>query len=102
MPQEYVLITTLSHFKSQFAIPLEEFEKLNFGDPIDREKLLSALESLPVKEFSQTHLGEVVADAVIYDEQDILSIFDVENTYLNKWSTEKKLEWINNWKEQPF
>jgi hypothetical protein len=102
MPQEYVLVTTLSHFKSKFAIPLEEFDKLELGDPIDTEKLLTTLTKLSVKEFSQKHLGDVVADVAVYNEADTLTLFKADNDYLSSWSDDKKLAWIADWKEEPF
>jgi hypothetical protein len=99
MSNEYVLVTTLSHFKLKYAIPRDAYDKLNLGDPIDREQLLQVVGS--VKEFSQAHLGEVVADVVIYDETDILSIFDTDNDYLASWTQEQKIAWINRWQEEP-
>lgn len=100
MSNEYVVVTTLSHFKLKYTIPLAEFEQFDLGEPIDQQKLLARVESGSIKEFSQSHLGEVVADVAVYDEQDIISVFDEDNNYLSGWSKEKKLDWINRWKDE--
>ena len=52
-----------------------------------------------IKEFSQDHIAENVVDAFILDEPRVLQLFDRDNDYLSSWSEEKKLKWINNWKE---
>lgn len=99
MSNEYVIINTLSHFKSKYVIPLKEFEALGFTEPLDRTKMLNLLASGSIKEFSQSHLGDVVGDVSVYSEEDTLFYFDQDNAYLSGWTKEKKLEWINNWKE---
>lgn len=99
MSNEYVIITMLTHFKSKFAIPRAEFEALNLSEPLDQSDLLTLINNTPVKEFSQTHLGDVVGDVSLYTEEDVLTIFDVDNQYLSGWTKEKKLDWINKWKD---
>lgn len=97
--QEYVLVTTLSHFKIKYAIPIQDFEALGFSQPIDTEKLSKYIETGKVKEFTQKHLGEVVADAAVYTQDDLLTIFDVDNDYLKNWTREQKIAWIDRWEE---
>lgn len=99
MSDNYVMITTLSHFKLKYAIPQADFDALGFTEPLDREKLAELVAHGKVKEFSQTHLGEVVGDASVYTQDDILTIFDHDNTYLAGWTKEKKIEHINKWQE---
>jgi len=98
MSNEYVLITALSHFKLKYAIPREDFDALGFKEPLDQQQLIDYLSSGQVKEFSQTHLGEVVGDVSVHEEEDVLTLFDVDNAYLSGWTKEKKLEWIRAWK----
>lgn len=99
MSNEYVLITTLSHFKLKYAMPAEDFKKLGFSDPVDQTKLAELINQGRLKEFSQTHLGEVVSEVSVLNESDILTVFDAENDYLKAWSQDKKLEYIKNWSE---
>lgn len=97
MSDNYVIITTLSHFKLKYAIPQVDFDALGFSEPIDREELMQLVSSGRVKEFSQTHLGEVIGDVSVYTEEDALTIFDIDNDYLKEWSKEKKIAYIKNW-----
>lgn len=99
MSKEYVLVTTISHFKIKYAIPSDEFNKLGFSEPVNTEKLADYINSGKVKEFTQHHLGENVADVSVYNEEDIVELFDLDNAYLAKWPTSQKIEWINRWEE---
>jgi hypothetical protein len=102
MSDEYVLITTLSHFKLKYAIPREDFEALGFTEPLDQQKLIDLVNQGKVREFSQTHLGEVVGDVSVYAEDDMLTIFDTDNNYLSGWSKDKKISFMRNWKEDEY
>ena len=99
MSDEYVLITTLSHFKLKYAIPREDFEALGFTEPLDQQKLIDLVNQGKVREFSQAHLGEVVGDVSVYAEDDMLTLFDADNEYLSGWSKDKKISFMRNWKE---
>lgn len=99
MSENYVFITTLSHFKLKYAIPQSAFDSLGFKEPIDTDELLSLVNSGRFKEFSQTHLGEVVSDVSVYTEEDALTIFDIDNSYLSQWSEEQKLSYLSSWDE---
>jgi hypothetical protein len=98
--EEYVLVTTISHFRIKYSIPRKDFEALGYGEPIDTEKLATYIQAGNVKEFSQYHLGENVCDVAVYKEEDVLELFDLDNAYLAKWPTTQKIEWINRWKEE--
>ena len=101
MSKEYVLVTTISHFKLKYAIPVEEFEKLGFSEPINTEMLSQYVGSGAVREFTQAHLGENVSDVSVYKQEDLLELFDLDNPYLNKWTTDAKIAWIDKWEEEP-
>lgn len=96
---EYVLVTTISHFRLKYAIPVKAFEALGYSEPIDQEKLSKYLAEGNIKEFSQLHLGENVCDVTMYDEQDMLKLFDEDNAYLASWTDEQKIDWIQRWQE---
>lgn len=99
MSDNYVIITTLSHFKLKYAIPQKDFDALGFNEPIDPEKLIALVSSGRVREFSQAHLGEVLSDVSVYTEEDALTIFDIDNAYLSEWSKEQKLKYLASWDE---
>jgi hypothetical protein len=100
MSTNYVLITTLSHFKLKYAIPEAAFAELGFSEPIDQQKLLELINSGKFKEFSQTHLGEVLADVSQYTQEDMLAIFNEDNDYLSDWTTDKKVDYLDKWDEE--
>jgi hypothetical protein len=97
MSDNYVIITTLSHFKLKYAIPQKDFDALGFAEPLDREQLLQLVSNGNVNEFSQTHLGEVVADVSVHTEEDTLTLFDYDNSYLSGWSKDKKIQHLKDW-----
>jgi hypothetical protein len=99
MSKEYILVTTISHFRLKYAIPAKEFEALGYSEPINQEKLSAYLSTGHVKEFSQFHLSENVCDVTVHNEQDMLKIFDEDNAYLSSWPTEQKIDWIQRWEE---
>lgn len=96
---EYVLVTTISHFRLKYAIPLKEFEALGYSEPIDQEKLSKYLSQGAVKEFSQLHLGENVCDVSVHSQEQILDVFNTDNAYLASWPDEQKIDWIQRWQE---
>ena len=94
---EYVEITTLSHFKLKYVLPVDVFERMGFSEPIDQKALLDCINAGEFKEFSQKHLGEVIADVNAYTEEDMLEIFDKDNEYLINWPLERKIAYLKNW-----
>lgn len=92
MTKKYAVIHTISHFRHIYAIPMEDTDEL-----IHMKDLVTCEE---VKEFSQEHISEDIYYATEMTENEVLKLFDEQNDYLSGWSTEKKLEWINNWKEE--
>lgn len=98
---DFVLVTTISHFRLNYVIPKTVFEKLGYQEPVDTEKLSNYIHAGNVKEISQAHLGENVVEIREYSKDDMLKKFDELNEYLIEWSTEKKLEFLSDWQEFP-
>ena len=103
--ERYVVVTAVSQFRQRYAIPVSELQKLNPHEDITKrlaKQIEWAQDSVTcedVKEFSQHWLGESIVDTFILDEDRVLNLFDRDNDYLSSWSKEKKLEWLNDWKE---
>lgn len=93
---KYIEITTLSHFKLKYVIPEDDFIAVGFTEPVDTNKLIELINAGVFDEFSQTHLGEVIANIQEFDEADILTIFDNELPYLAEWTKERKLNYIKS------
>ena len=92
--EQYVVVTTISQFKIRYAVPMSELQKENELAPVDPRWALDGVTCNDYEEFSQEHLGEVITDWQIENEEHVLERFDRENDYLSSWSKEKKLEWI--------
>ena len=104
--ERYVLVTAISTHRMRYCVPMSELQKLNpeGGDLFnDYQKAITwADDSVimqEVKEFSQNHIGEQIIDSQVIDEEEMLRQFDKDNDYLKSWTIEKKIEWVNDWKE---
>lgn len=95
---DYVVVTTLSHFKLRYVIPADIFNK-HFPEPVDTQAFLNFVQERDVVEFSQKHLGEVFAEAAEASQEEVLKQFDAELEYLSSWSKERKLAMINKWQQ---
>lgn len=101
MSDEYVLVTTISHFRLNYVIPKKVFEALGYVEPIDTAKLSNYIHAGNVKEISQDHLGENVIEVREYSEDDMLIKFDQVNEYLADWDKDKKTKYLNDWQDFP-
>mgnify|MGYP000129460488 CR=1 FL=1 len=104
MSNKYAVVTTVSTFRMRYVIPVEAIEELNLGESLTDAQAIEFAKDIvtaeEAKDFSQEHLGELVSDASIYDEETVLKIHDKDNAYLSSWSIEEKLEFIKNWEDQ--
>ena len=99
MTKKYAIITAISTHRMRYAIPVDELVR---DDDLDKAALY-AMDSVTMqeaKEFSQDHLGEQIVDSFVYDEDEMLKIFDADNDYLKSWTREQKVAWVNDWKEK--
>jgi hypothetical protein len=87
----------------RYCIPVDELKKLNQEvDPTVSDLHEWARDCVTMeeaKEFSQHWLGETIIDSVLLNEDRMLEQFSEDNGYLNSWSTDKKIEWVRNWKD---
>lgn len=101
---KYAIVTVAATFRQRYVVPTEELQQLNQDIDLNEAYALEWVEECvhaeEVKEFSQKFLGEQVVDKEIIDQSRLLEIFDRENEYLSTWDEEKKLNFINDWKEK--
>ena len=45
------------------------------------------------------NLKENIIDVQLYNEDNLLELFDKDNDYLSGWDKEQKIKWIKNWEE---
>lgn len=99
---KYVIVTAISSHRMRYCIPVDELQKMNTSVPVkghEREWAMDTVTMQEVKEFSQDHIGEQIIDAQVVDEEEMLRQFNEDNDYLKSWTTEKKIEWVNDWRE---
>jgi len=92
--EKYVVVTAISQFRMRYVVPMSELQKENELAPVDPKWALDGVTCQDYDEFSQEHLGEVITDWHVEDEDHILHRFNTENDYLAGWSKEQKLNWI--------
>ena len=94
--EKYVVVTAISQFKMRYVVPMSELQKDNPDAPVDPLWALDGVTCNDYEEFSQEHLGEVITDWCVEDEEQILERFDRENDYLAGWTKEQKLNNIKH------
>jgi hypothetical protein len=98
--EKYVIVTAISSFRMRYCIPVSELQAMNPDVEVDPENWgMDSVTMEEADEFSQLHIGETIVDTRVLSEDDMLSLFDKDNDYLNGWSKEKKIEFIRNWKK---
>ena len=98
--KKYVMVTCVSSFRQRYCVPedaFDDWENLTNKQLVDYAKDSVTVEE--VKEFSQHWMGEQIVDTFVVDEPRMLLTFNRDNDYLASWSDEKKIEWVNDWKE---
>lgn len=103
MTKTYAIVTAISTHRMRYAIPLDGQDWIHEWDGNVDTAALYAKDSVimeEVKEFSQEHLGEQIVDSFVYDEDEMLKLFDTDNDYLKSWTREQKLNYVNDWKEK--
>jgi len=94
--EKYVVVTAISQFKMRYVVPMSELQKDNPDAPVDPLWALDGVTCNDYEEFSQDHLGEVITDWCVENEEQILERFDRENDYLAGWTKEQKLKNITH------
>jgi hypothetical protein len=52
-------------------------------------------------EFSQEHIGEQIISHRVMNEDEVIAMCDIDNSYCSGWPREKKLEnFVKKWKEE--
>lgn len=105
--ERYVVVTAVSTFRQRYCIPVSKLQEMNPEVDVTDNPALQiqwtqdAVTMEEVKEFSQKWLTETIVDTFILDEERVLNLFDRDNDYLSGWPKEKKLKYLDNWKEEP-
>ena len=99
--EQYVIVTAISTHRMRYCIPVSELQAMNPDILVEGKEIEWAEDSVTMNEardFSQTHLGEMIVDSEILTEEGMLALFDKDNDYLRGWTKEDKVAYANNWK----
>jgi hypothetical protein len=92
--KKYARVTTVSTFYHTYVVPMDQLQAFNEDLEASAEWLADEVVMERVEEFSQKHLGELIIDCDVINEDKMLEIFDQQNQYLAGWTKEKKIEWV--------
>jgi hypothetical protein len=98
---KYAVCTVTSTFRMRYVLSEEELQSLNedmklSGDQMMIEWMDDTVTAEEAKEFSQKFMGEQIVSTEVMDQDKVLELFDSDNDYLAEWTTEQKLNYINN------
>ena len=93
--KDYVVVTAISSYRMRYVMHRDDLQKLNPLDPVDAiEWANDTVINDECEEFSQEHMGEYIADTVEMNEEDMLELFDRDNSYLGSWTKDQKVAMV--------
>ena len=95
----YAVVTAISTHRIRYVIPMDELQNLNPESTATLAWADDCVTCNEVEEFSQKHLGETIVDTVEMSQEEVLTLFDIDNDYLKSWNTEQKIDHIHKWYE---
>lgn len=97
MSKDYVVVTAVSQFRMRYVMHKDDLQKLNTEAEVNPiEWAEDTVISEEIDDFSQEHLGQIVLDSRMVDEDEMLEIFDRDNDYLKGWDRDYKIRWVRN------
>ena len=87
--KKIILVDTISQFLVRYVVEVE--------DDIDHalDEVVMEADNPDFAEFSQKHIGFTIVSRREISKEEYLKTFDEDNAYLQSWSEEKKLKFIN-------
>ena len=93
--KDYVVVTAISSYRMRYVMHRDDLQKLNPNDPVNAIEWANDTVTMDeCEEFSQEHMGEYIVDTVEMDEEDMLELFDRDNTYLGSWTKDQKVAMV--------
>lgn len=96
--KKYVIVTAISTHRMRYAVPVSDLDTDDPNQQIEWAKDSVTMEE--AEEFSQHWLGEIISDATILDEKQMLELYDLDNPWSESWSKEQKINYVDNWKRE--
>ena len=82
------IVETVSMFRMRYVVEALEEEHAN-------DEVVCGIGNTDFQEFSQHHIDEVITDSREITIEEYLKIFDKDNDYMQSWSEEQKMSYIN-------
>ena len=93
--KDYVVVTALSSYRMRYVMHRDDLQKFNPLDPVNAIEWANDTVTMDeCEEFSQEHMGEYIVDTVEMDEEEMLELFDRDNTYLGSWTKDQKVAMV--------
>jgi len=93
--KDYVVVTAISSYRMRYVMHRDDLQKFNPLDPVNAIEWANDTVTMDeCEEFSQEHMGEYIVDTVEMDEEDMLELFDRDNTYLGSWTKDQKVAMV--------
>jgi hypothetical protein len=99
--KDYIVVTTISTYRMRYIMHKDD---LTLSSPGIKTTLTNNITAVEVahdavtmnecEEFSQEHVGEFIIDTYEATEDDMIELFDKENSYITDWSRERKIKWV--------
>ena len=86
--KKLVMVDCISQFHIRFAVEVDDVSEAS--DIVNNNTYDDEFQ-----EFSQEHLGIFSVSQREIDTKEYLRLFDEDNSYLNTWTDEQKLQFIN-------
>jgi|TARA_R110001583_G_scaffold192666_1_gene359449 ribosome maturation factor RimP len=102
MMKDYVVVTAISMYRMRYVMNKGELEVASPGIKTTLTDNITAFEVAKdvvtmneCEEFSQQHMGEYIVDTIEMAEDDVLDMFDRENTmFAQEWSKDEKIAFM--------
>ena len=95
MNKDYVVVTTISTFRHRYVMHKDDLQKMNPDNPVNMiEWACDTVTAEDVEEISQKFFGETIVDTTTMTEDEMLELFDKDNTYLEDWTRKSKIDWV--------
>ena len=89
--KDYIVVTCISSFRMRYVMHKDDLPEKH-GTAIEWAE--DTVTQKTCEEFSQKHMGEYIIDTVKMNEKDMLELFDKDNDYLSKWTTDQKIAMV--------
>lgn len=87
---EFVMVECISQYRMRYLVEVPKGKAEWALDTVTMEE---------AKEFSQLHVGETIMSHRVIDRDEVLRMFDEDNTYAKDWSEDQKLNASVTWRK---